>query len=91
MDADSALRNIVVFAGGTGGHVYPALAVAAELHHRGYGIHWLGTERGLEARVVPAAHYPLHTLKVRGIRGKGLVSRSQGLLVVVGAWFRRVL
>jgi len=83
--ADSAMSNIVVFAGGTGGHVYPALAVATELRERGYGIHWLGTERGLEARVVPAAEFPLHTLKVSGIRGKGLTARLRGLLAVFGA------
>ena len=85
MVADSALRNILVFAGGTGGHVYPALAVANELSERGYGIHWLGTERGLEARLVPGADYPLHTLQVKGIRGKGLRARVQGLLAVFGA------
>lgn len=85
MVADAALRTIVVFAGGTGGHVYPALAVATELRERGYGIHWLGTERGLEARVVPGAGYPLHTLRVQGIRGKGLLARLHGLLAIFGA------
>ncbi len=85
MVANPALRNILVFAGGTGGHVYPALAVAKELSERGYGIHWLGTERGLEARLVPEADYPLHTLQVKGIRGKGLLARVQGLLAAFGA------
>jgi UDP-N-acetylglucosamine--N-acetylmuramyl-(pentapeptide) pyrophosphoryl-undecaprenol N-acetylglucosamine transferase len=83
--AEAVMQNIVVFAGGTGGHVYPALAVATELRERGYGIHWLGTERGLEARVVPEAGYPLHTLQVSGIRGKGAVARMRGLLAIFGA------
>ncbi len=87
MIAEIPIRTIAVFAGGTGGHVYPALAVAQELDSRGYSIHWLGTERGLESRVVPAAGYPLHTLRVRGLRGKGLVSRLQGVLAVFGALF----
>ena len=87
MSADNPARNIAIFAGGTGGHVYPALAVAQELGSRGYSIHWLGTERGLESRVVPAAGYPLHTLRVHGLRGKGLASRLQGLMAVFGALF----
>ena len=55
-------KGVAIFAGGTGGHVYPALAVATELDRRGYSVHWFGTGRGLESRVVPAAGYPLHQL-----------------------------
>ena len=46
---------VLIMAGGTGGHVFPALAVADELRARGVQVSWLGTQRGLEARVVPAA------------------------------------
>ena len=67
VDASSPL--ILVMAGGTGGHVYPALAVARELEERGYRIAWVGTDRGLEARVVPAAGFALHVLPMRGVRG----------------------
>ncbi|MFT5506645.1 MAG: UDP-N-acetylglucosamine--N-acetylmuramyl-(pentapeptide) pyrophosphoryl-undecaprenol N-acetylglucosamine transferase, partial [Gammaproteobacteria bacterium] len=49
------IRPIVIMAGGTGGHVFPALAVAEELRRRGETIVWLGTQRGIEARLVPAA------------------------------------
>jgi UDP-N-acetylglucosamine--N-acetylmuramyl-(pentapeptide) pyrophosphoryl-undecaprenol N-acetylglucosamine transferase len=66
-------RPILIMAGGTGGHVFPALAVAEELKARGASVHWLGTGRGLEARVVPAAGYPLETLSVSGLRGKGVI------------------
>jgi UDP-N-acetylglucosamine--N-acetylmuramyl-(pentapeptide) pyrophosphoryl-undecaprenol N-acetylglucosamine transferase len=76
---------ILILAGGTGGHVYPALAVAEELRDRGHTVHWVGTSRGLEARVVPAAGLTLHTLAVRGLRGKGVLSRLQGLLLVLVA------
>jgi UDP-N-acetylglucosamine--N-acetylmuramyl-(pentapeptide) pyrophosphoryl-undecaprenol N-acetylglucosamine transferase len=64
---------VLIMAGGTGGHVFPALAVAEELRARGVSVSWLGTERGLEARVVPDAGYPLDTLRVTGLRGKGLL------------------
>lgn len=66
-------RPILIMAGGTGGHVFPALAVAEELTARGVAVSWLGTRRGLEARVVPAAGYPLETVRVTGLRGRGLL------------------
>ena len=76
--------KVLVMAGGTGGHVYPALAVASELRVRGYLIEWVGTRRGLEHRVVPAAGFPIHYLSVRGVRGKGVIDRLMGLLFL--AW-----
>ncbi len=74
--------KVLVMAGGTGGHVYPALAVATELRTRGYEVEWVGTTRGLEQRVVPAAGFPIHYLSVRGVRGKGLADRLMGLLLL---------
>ena len=68
------LRPIMVMAGGTGGHVYPALAVARALSMRSCRIVWLGTRRGLEARVVPAAGFEVEWISVQGLRGKGLVT-----------------
>jgi UDP-N-acetylglucosamine--N-acetylmuramyl-(pentapeptide) pyrophosphoryl-undecaprenol N-acetylglucosamine transferase len=73
MSAASVVRPVLIMAGGTGGHVFPALAVAEELAARGIAVSWLGTRRGLEARVVPAAGYSLETMRVSGLRGKGLV------------------
>ena len=61
----------LIMAGGTGGHVYPALALARELRTRSWQVVWLGTRRGLEARVVPAENIPIEWLSVGGLRGKG--------------------
>ncbi len=66
---------IYVMAGGTGGHVVPALAVAGALAERGYAIRWMGTERGIESRLVPEAGYPIDYLAIGGLRGKGLGTR----------------
>jgi UDP-N-acetylglucosamine--N-acetylmuramyl-(pentapeptide) pyrophosphoryl-undecaprenol N-acetylglucosamine transferase len=61
---------VMIMAGGTGGHVIPALAVAGALRGR-RDVVWLGTERGIEARLVPAAGYPIEWIDVAGLRGKG--------------------
>ena len=61
----------LIMAGGTGGHVFPALALARELRARSWQVVWLGTRRGLEARLVPAEHIAIEWLSVGGLRGKG--------------------
>lgn len=76
---------ILMMAGGTGGHVYPALAVATELLARGHRVEWVGTARGLEERVVPAAGITLHHLPVRGFRGKGVTGKLVGLIALLVA------
>ncbi len=68
----SANRHIVIMAGGTGGHVFPALSVARELRERDVSVSWLGTRRGIESRLVPAAGLPINYVRVSGVRGKGL-------------------
>ncbi len=67
-------RRVLIMAGGTGGHVFPALAVAEELRGRGIEVSWLGTRRGIEADVVPDADFPLHFIDVVGLRGKSGVA-----------------
>jgi UDP-N-acetylglucosamine--N-acetylmuramyl-(pentapeptide) pyrophosphoryl-undecaprenol N-acetylglucosamine transferase len=66
-------RPILNMAGGTGGHVFPALALARLLRERSHEVVWLGTERGLESRLVPAEGIALERLSVTGLRGKGLL------------------
>jgi len=67
-------RVALIMAGGTGGHVFPALATARVLQRRGFDIVWLGTQRGIEARLVPAAGIPVEWLSVSGLRGKGVMT-----------------
>ncbi len=67
--------RITIMAGGTGGHVFPALAVAHELAARGWQISWLGTPNSFESRVVPAHGFQLDLVAARRLRGQGLVER----------------
>jgi len=64
---------VLIMAGGTGGHVFPALAIARALRLRNEAVVWLGTERGIESRVVPPEGIPLEKVRVQGLRGKGLL------------------
>ena len=71
----SATKNpILIMAGGTGGHVFPALALARLLRAASHEVIWLGTRRGLEARVVPAENIDIEWLAMSGLRGKGLAT-----------------
>ena len=81
----SARRPFLIMAGGTGGHVFPALAVAEQLQASGWSVHWLGTRVGLEARVVPPTGIPVHWIDVKGLRGKGLVRKLTAPLMLLWA------
>lgn len=79
--------HVLIMAGGTGGHVYPALAVAEVLRRRGARVSWLGTRAGLEARVVAAAGIPIHFMRVSGLRGRGLLRKLAAPFMLLMAMF----
>ena len=62
----------MIMAGGTGGHIFPGLAVANDLLAKGWRVHWLGAPSSMEARVVPGHHIPLELVGFSGVRGKGI-------------------
>ena len=69
-------RTIMIMAGGTGGHVFPALAVADYLRARGWRVVWLGARTGMEATLVPQHGYELASVRFSGLRGKGLARQA---------------
>ena len=82
--------TVLMMAGGTGGHVVPALAVAAELRRRGYNVEWLGSERGIESRLVPQQGITLHRFPVAGLRGKDIIALVRALAALVTSVFMAI-
>lgn len=79
---------IMIMAGGTGGHVFPALAVAKALRQRGWDVFWLGTRNSFEARVVPQHDFEIEWIDIKGVRGKHLLQKMMLPLRLLHAMYQ---
>lgn len=81
------MPHLVIMAAGTGGHIIPGIAVAREVQRRGWTVSWLGTQGGMENKLVPPTGIPLDTLAFSGLRGKGwLHTLTGGLRLLQAFW-----
>jgi UDP-N-acetylglucosamine--N-acetylmuramyl-(pentapeptide) pyrophosphoryl-undecaprenol N-acetylglucosamine transferase len=79
-------KHLLIMAAGTGGHVIPGLAVAKEMQTRGWTISWLGTQKGMENKLVPPSGIPMDTIAFVGLRGNGLMHTLKGTWQLLAAF-----
>jgi UDP-N-acetylglucosamine--N-acetylmuramyl-(pentapeptide) pyrophosphoryl-undecaprenol N-acetylglucosamine transferase len=84
-------KTIIIAAGGTGGHIFPGVAIAEELANKDYKIVWLGTKAGLEATLIPKYNIDLYFIKISGFRGKGWFLKLLALFNIVIALFQSLI
>lgn len=88
--AGSRPLRVVIAGGGTGGHLFPGIALAEEIRARGGDTLFVGTDRGIEARVLPEQGWALEKIDVAGIKGRGVMGLLRGLLRLPRAWWQSV-
>jgi UDP-N-acetylglucosamine--N-acetylmuramyl-(pentapeptide) pyrophosphoryl-undecaprenol N-acetylglucosamine transferase len=85
--APRATRTLMIMAGGTGGHIFPALSVAEQVRAAGWNVVWLGSRAGMEARLVPPRGYEMAWIRFSGLRGRGLIPMAMlPLNLLIAFW-----
>ena len=82
------VKKVLIIAGGTGGHVFPALAVAQYLRTEQIDVFWMGTTRGLEGEILSQTAFPFYALKISGLRRKSLLQRLVAGWQLLHAFFQ---
>ena len=87
------MKRLMIMAAGTGGHIFPGIAIAQTMRARGWEVSWLGTSHGMETELVPKAGIPMDSIDFAGLRGKGLGHTLKGGFKMLGAFLacRRIL
>jgi UDP-N-acetylglucosamine--N-acetylmuramyl-(pentapeptide) pyrophosphoryl-undecaprenol N-acetylglucosamine transferase len=80
------MKRLMIMAAGTGGHIFPGLAIAQTMRARGWEVSWLGTAAGMERELVPKHGIPMDTIDFTGMRGKGLKHTVSGAFKMLGAF-----
>lgn len=86
----SKSKSILIMAGGTGGHIFPALAICKELEKHKANINWLGSNKGMENTLVPKHNIPLYTVSAVGLRGKSILSLVKAPFLLTGAFIQTI-
>ncbi|MDG6774023.1 undecaprenyldiphospho-muramoylpentapeptide beta-N-acetylglucosaminyltransferase [Thiomicrorhabdus sp. ZW0627] len=91
--SETKLKKVLIMAGGTGGHVFPGIAIAHALQQKGVEVSWLGTQGGMETEWVEEAGIPFEAISIKGLRGNGLAGWLKAPINVTRAWWqaRRVM
>lgn len=80
-------KKLMIMAAGTGGHIFPGLAIAETMRARGWSVTWLGTTKGMEGQIVPKHHIDMDNIDFSGLRGKGLRHTLSGAFKLIRSFF----
>ncbi|MCD2518060.1 undecaprenyldiphospho-muramoylpentapeptide beta-N-acetylglucosaminyltransferase [Massilia sp. G4R7] len=81
------MKKLMIMAAGTGGHIFPGIAIAQTMRARGWEVSWLGTAHGMETDLVPKAGIPMDSIDFAGLRGKGLMHTMSGAFKMLGSFW----